>query len=199
MADADGIGGLAEEAAALEGSLGAAVAMTAAFDTELVRMRESLVFTGREVTTLSNSISRGLGRAFDGLIFDGAKLSDALKSVAQTMVDSVYRIALRPVENAVGGAIATGVNGLLSGLFPFEKGGSFAQGPGDAVCAGRRGQRADGVSDAERAGADGRGGARGDHALGARGGRAAGCGDARRGGPGGERDDQRDDAGCAGL
>jgi hypothetical protein len=128
MADADGIGGLAEEAAALEGSLGAAVAMTAAFDAELVRMRESLVFTGREVTTLSNSISRGLGRAFDGLIFDGMKLSDALKSVAQTMVDSVYRIALRPVENAVGGAIANGVNGLLSGLFPFEKGGSFAQG-----------------------------------------------------------------------
>jgi hypothetical protein len=124
----DGLDGLAEQAAALETSLGGAQAMAAAFDAELGRMRESMIFTGREVNTLSNGIGRGLRRAFDGLIFDGMKLSDALKSVAQSMADNVYNVAMRPIQNAVGGAIATGMNDLLSGLFPFEKGGSFAQG-----------------------------------------------------------------------
>ncbi|SPH17628.1 hypothetical protein DEA8626_01152 [Defluviimonas aquaemixtae] len=124
----DGIEGLAAQAAALETSLGGAQAMAAAFDAELGRMRESIIFTGREVGTLSRSIGGGLRRAFDGLIFDGMKLSDALKQVAQTMVNSVYGVAMKPIQDAVGGAIAQGMNGLLSGLFPFEKGGSFSQG-----------------------------------------------------------------------
>jgi len=128
MALTDGLDGLAAQTAALEQSLTGAQAMTAAFDAELGRMRESMVFTGREVSSLSTSIGGGLRRAFDGLVFDGMKLSDALKTVAQTMVDSVYRIAMKPVQQAVGGAVANGLNGLLSGLFPFEKGGSFSQG-----------------------------------------------------------------------
>lgn len=131
MAVTDGIDsaeGLAAQAAALETSLGGAQVMAAAFDAELARMRESMIFTGREVNTLSSNIGHGLRRAFDGLIFDGMKLSDALKRVAQSMADSVYNIALQPIQNAVGGAISSGVNNLLSGLFPFEKGSSFSQG-----------------------------------------------------------------------
>ena len=131
MADVDGIDaaqGLASQAAALESSLQGAQAMTAAFDAELGRMRESMIFTGREVSSLSNSLSRGLGRAFDGVVFEGMKLSDALKSVAQTMAESVYRIAMKPVQDAVGGALANGLNGVLGGLFPFAAGGAFAQG-----------------------------------------------------------------------
>ncbi len=124
----DGIEGLATQAAALEASLAGAQAMTAAFDAELGRMRESMIFTGREVGTLSRSIGGGLRRAFDGLVFDGMKLSDALRQVAKSMADSVYGVAMKPVQDAVGGAVANGINGLLSGLFPFEKGGSFAQG-----------------------------------------------------------------------
>ncbi len=120
--------GWPQQTAALEQSLTGAQVMAAAFDAELGRMRESMVFTGREVSSLSTSIGGGLKRAFDGLVFDGMKLSDALKSVAQTMVDSVYNVAMRPVQQAVGGAVANGMNGLLSGIFPFEKGGSFAQG-----------------------------------------------------------------------
>ena len=128
MAVTDALDGLAAQTAALEQSLGGAQAMTAAFDAELGRMRDSMVFTGREVSSLSTSIGGGLRRAFDGLVFDGIKLSDALKTVARTMADSVYNIALRPVQQAVGGAVANGLNGLLSGLFPFEKGAGFAQG-----------------------------------------------------------------------
>lgn len=124
----DGLDGLAEQAAALELSLGAAADVAAGFDAELGRIRDSMIFAGREVNTLSNGIGRGLRRAFDGVVFDGMKLSDALKSVAQSMADTAYSIAMRPVQQAMGGALAQGLNGVLSGLFPFEKGGAFTQG-----------------------------------------------------------------------
>lgn len=128
MIEVDGLDGLGQQAAALERALGGAETMAGAFNQELARMRESMVFTGREVSTLSNGIGRGLRRAFDGLIFDGMKLSDALESVARTMSDSVYAAAMRPVQNAVGGAIANGMNALLSGVLPFADGGAFSQG-----------------------------------------------------------------------
>lgn len=124
----DGFDALSAQAADLERNLGGAEAVAASFGGELLRMRESMVYTGREVSTLSSSIGRGLRRAFDGLIFDGMKLSDALSEVAQTISASVYSVALRPVQNALGSAIAEGVNGLLSGLLPFANGAAFSQG-----------------------------------------------------------------------
>ena len=117
-----------DQIAALEASLSGSAGMVAAFDGELARMRETMVFTGREVNTLSSGIGGGLRRAFDGLVFDGMKLSDALKGVARTMADTVYGIAMKPVQNALGGAIAQGLNGLLGNIMPFEKGGAFSQG-----------------------------------------------------------------------
>jgi phage-related minor tail protein len=119
---------LQDQIAALEATLAGSAGMVAAFDGELARMRDSLVFTGREVNTLSSGIGGGLRRAFDGLVFDGVKLSDALRGVARTMADTVYGVAMKPVQNALGGAIAQGLNGILGGLMPFEKGGAFAQG-----------------------------------------------------------------------
>jgi phage-related minor tail protein len=114
--------------AALEARMGASAGMVAAFDGELARMQETLLLTGREVGTLSSSIGGGLRRAFDGLVFDGLKLSDALQMVARTMVDSVYSIAMRPVQNAFGGMLAEGISGLMGGIMPFAKGGAFSQG-----------------------------------------------------------------------
>lgn len=128
MIEVDGLDGLGQQAVALERSLGGAEAMAAAFNAELGRMQESMTFTSREAGTLSTSIGRGLRRAFDGLIFDGMKLSDALRDVARSMSESVYAAAMKPVQNAIGGAIATGMNSLLSGLFPFAEGGAFTQG-----------------------------------------------------------------------
>ena len=119
---------LQDQIAALEATLGGTASMVAAFDGELAKMKDSLVFTGREVGALSSGISSGLRRAFDGLVFDGMKLSDALKGVATTMIDTVYGIAMKPVQNAFGGFLAEGINSLLSGVMPFEKGGSFSQG-----------------------------------------------------------------------
>lgn len=128
MIEVDGLDGLGQQAAALERGLGGAEAMAGAFNAELGRMRESLVFTGREAGVLSNSLGRGLRRAFDGLVFDGMKLSDALQGVARTMADSVYGVAMRPMQNALGGAIAQGMTDLLGGVMPFAAGGAFAQG-----------------------------------------------------------------------
>jgi len=112
----------------LEGSLGQATAVTAAFQGELRAMQDTMVYTGREVQGMSRSIGGGLRRAFDGVVFDGMRLSDALRSVAQSMVDAAYSTAMRPVQTALGGAIATGVNGLVSSILPFEKGGAFSGG-----------------------------------------------------------------------
>ena len=114
--------------AALEATLGSATGMAAAFEGELARMRESLTYTGREVGTLSVGIGSGLRRAFDGLVFDGARLSDVLRGLGQSIASSFYGAAIRPVQNAVGGFVAQGINSLISGLMPFEKGGTFAQG-----------------------------------------------------------------------
>lgn len=125
MADLEG---LSEQLAALETVLGSSAGVTAAFDGELRRMQDSMVFAGREVNQLAGGIGGGLRRAFDGLVFDGAKLSDALKGVARSMADTVYNVAMRPVQNAAGGALAGGINALLSGLMPFASGAPFSQG-----------------------------------------------------------------------
>ncbi len=125
MAD---IGTMQEQLEALEAQLGSSVSMVAAFDGELARMRETMIFTGREVNTLSSGISGGLRKAFDGLVFDGMKLNDALKTVANTIVDTVYGIAMKPVTGALGGFLAQGVSSLMGAGMPFAMGGAFSQG-----------------------------------------------------------------------
>lgn len=119
---------LEDQILTLEQKLGGAGAMAAAFDSELRRMQSTIADTGREVNVLSSGITRGLRRSFDGLIFDGMKLSDALKGVAQSMVDAAYSAAIRPVAGHFGGLLASGVEGLVNGLMPFEKGGALSHG-----------------------------------------------------------------------
>ena len=91
-------------------------------------MQDTMLYTGREVQGMSRAIGGGLRRAFDGVIFDGMRLSDALRTVAQSMIDAAYNTAMRPVQNAFGSAIANGINGLVSGILPFQKGGALSQG-----------------------------------------------------------------------
>ncbi|MFC7704995.1 phage tail tape measure protein [Plastorhodobacter daqingensis] len=119
---------LSDQIAALEEQMRGASTVTAAFEGELARMREGMVFADREVARLSTSFGSGLRRAFDGVIFDGMRLSDALRQVARTMIDQVYAVAMRPVQNAVGGVLAQGLNAAVSGVMPFAQGGAFTQG-----------------------------------------------------------------------
>lgn len=118
---------LQDQITALEATLEGATGVVSAFESELGRMRETLLYTGREVNVLSNGFGSGLRRAFDGVVFDGLKLSDALKGVAKSFADTAYGVALKPVQNALGGFIANGLNGLLGGQ-AFADGGAFAQG-----------------------------------------------------------------------
>jgi len=120
--------GFDEQVEALESSLGGASAVAAAFDRELQGMRETIGVTGREVNVLSNGIGRGLRKAFDGLVFDGLRLSDALETVAQSMIDAAYNAAVRPVTSHLGGLLGNGVESLIQGILPFENGGAFTQG-----------------------------------------------------------------------
>ena len=129
MAELDeGADALEAQIAELEVSLAGAASMTAAFQSELRGMQDTMLYTGREVQGMSRAIGGGLRRAFDGVVFDGMRLSDALRNVARSMVDAAYNTAMKPVQNALGGAIANGINGLVSGILPFQKGGAISQG-----------------------------------------------------------------------
>ena len=128
MTDFDTAASLQEQVKALDTSFGAAATVAGAFDGELQRMRRALADTGRDMATLERGFSGGLRRAFDGVAFDGMKLSDALKTVATSMVNTTYQSALRPVTDHVGGLLSKGMGALVGGVLPFAKGGSFAQG-----------------------------------------------------------------------
>jgi len=107
----------------LEEGLGGAGAMVAQFDAELTRMRASMSAAQGSVGTLSNSISRGLRRAFDGLVFDGMKASDALRLVGQSVANAAYSSAINPIARQLGGLLGAGV-----GALGFAQGGAFTQG-----------------------------------------------------------------------
>ena len=112
----------------------------------------------------------GAARAIRGAVFDGMKLSDAL-SGGWKLDDQrgLFNSAVRPVTDHVGGLIAgAGVGGLMSGLLPFEKGGTFAQGRVMPFANGGIVSGPVTFPDAWWHRADGRGGARGDHAAVAR-------------------------------
>lgn len=124
----DGIEGLEARIEGLEVSLGGAESVVSTFETELASLQTTMLYTNREVNMLSRSMGAGLRKAFDGLVFDGMRLSDALKSVATSMVNAAHNTAIKPVQNALGSAIANGVNGLISGILPFQNGAPFSQG-----------------------------------------------------------------------
>ncbi len=133
MSELDGgLGALDAELADLEVTIGDTRAMSRAFSAELQRMQGDLGQASRQVDGFARSIGWGLRRAFDGLVFDGMRLSDALKLLGRTMVDSVLTQALKPVQNALGAAIATGIEGLVGGVvgaaLPFRDGAPFSQG-----------------------------------------------------------------------
>ena len=118
---------LEAQISALEQRLGQTTGLVAEFDSELAGLGRNLTFTGREVEGLSRSFSTGLRRAFDGVVFDGMRMQDALRGIAQTMTNSVYNTAMKPVQNAFGSLLAQGVSGAMGAIMPFAKGGVISQ------------------------------------------------------------------------
>ncbi|SEW20629.1 phage tail tape measure protein, lambda family [Aliiroseovarius sediminilitoris] len=123
-----GLDSFDEQLDALETALGGAQAMTAGFVFELKGMHSTVSDLSADVNTLSSGISSGLRKAFDGLVFDGMKLSDALKDVAQSMSQAAYNAAIKPVAGHFGDILGQAVGAVTNAFWPFEKGGAFAQG-----------------------------------------------------------------------
>jgi hypothetical protein len=113
-------------------------------------MRETMVFTGREVNSLSTGIGGGLRRAFDGLVFDGMKLSDALKGVAKTISTRLFGIAMKPVAMPRAGPAGAGHPAVMGAFHALCQGRRLHAGPGDALCQGRGGLAPGQLSDAGR-------------------------------------------------
>lgn len=124
----NGFDGLEDGAERLNSTLSETGSLVSGFDSELRRMRTAIAGTGRDVATLEKGLSKGLRRAFDGVAFDGMKLSDALSTVARSMVNTTYNAAIKPVSDHVGGMISQGVGSLVQGILPFANGAPFSQG-----------------------------------------------------------------------
>ncbi|MCZ4354195.1 phage tail tape measure protein [Roseovarius aestuarii] len=128
MDDIANLNALDAQVEALDGSLGAATEMAAAFNAELSRVRGTFERTGYDVQTLDRGMSRGLSRAIKGAVVDGDSLSTALNSLANSMINTAFNAAVKPVTDHVGGLLANGVGALMGNLLPFENGASFSQG-----------------------------------------------------------------------
>ncbi|QQA41235.1 phage tail tape measure protein [Pelagovum pacificum] len=114
--------------AALDGTLARSGEMTAVFTAELDRMQRGMSDTTRDMGNLSRAFSGSIRRAFEGVVFDGQRLSDTLATLKDRMSAAAYRAAVTPVTDQLGGMLSGGLNALVSGLMPFGQGGSFSQG-----------------------------------------------------------------------
>lgn len=128
MSESENIEALDAQIEALDGALGGATGMAAAFNAELARVRGSFEKTGYDVATLDRGMSRGLRRALKGAVVHGESLSASLNRLASSMVNTAFNAAVKPVSDHVGGMLAGGIGSLVGNLLPFEKGASFSQG-----------------------------------------------------------------------
>jgi len=124
----DSLFALDEDLGGLESRMADAGRMTAAFSSELSRVRDGLGATTRDLGALERGFSGGLKRAIDGLVIDGGTLSDALSTVGRAMIDTVYAAALKPVTDHLGGLLAQGLSGAIAGMIPHADGAPFSQG-----------------------------------------------------------------------
>lgn len=113
---------------ALQDGLSDSSNVLSAFTAELDRLQLSANKTGTDLSTLERGLSKGLRRAFDGVILDGMKLSDALRMVGQSISSTAYSAAINPVMKQFSGMITGGISTLMGGVMPFAKGGVVSQG-----------------------------------------------------------------------
>lgn len=118
MDDFDDFEALGENAEDLNVTLASTGILVSGFDSELRRMRTSLAATNKDMASLEKGLSKGLRQAFDGAVFDGMKLSDALKTVAKSLSDTVYAAAIKPVTSQVSGLVSQGIGSLVQGILP---------------------------------------------------------------------------------
>ncbi|MEM9577228.1 MAG: phage tail tape measure protein [Pseudomonadota bacterium] len=128
MAEENGFDDLEEGADRLNETLAQTGNLVTGFDGELRRMQGALSSTSRDLSNVERGMTNGLRRAFDGLIFDGAKLSDALGAIRDSMISTAYNAAIKPVTKGISGALTNAVGGLVQNVLPFADGAPFSQG-----------------------------------------------------------------------
>ncbi|MEM6824043.1 MAG: phage tail tape measure protein, partial [Pseudomonadota bacterium] len=128
MSTSDDLDDFASQVSALERALLGTIDVAAAFEGELASMQATVADTGREVRSLSRSMSSSLKGAFDGVVFDGDRLSEAMKDLGDSIARAAYNAAVNPVFGHLGGLLGRGVQGVMSGLLPFANGAGFSQG-----------------------------------------------------------------------
>ncbi|MEX0301006.1 MAG: phage tail tape measure protein [Leisingera sp.] len=128
MADTSSMAELELQGEALGEALDGASGMASAFTEVLGRMKQGFSETGRDAQILDRSLSKGLRRAFDGLVFDGDNLSEAMDTLARSMIRTTYNAAMKPVSNHVSGMMTDGLSALISNILPFANGAAFSQG-----------------------------------------------------------------------
>lgn len=129
--------------AGLEGTMAGLEGVTGAFRRELDGVQGSLKEAGREASGMSRTVSSSLRRAFDGMVFDGKRLSETLGSIGRSISGAVLNRALAPVQGKVGSVVGQGIQAALGGLIPFANGGVLA---GGRVHAFARGGVVDGAT-----------------------------------------------------
>ncbi|MFK7762759.1 MAG: phage tail tape measure protein [Roseobacter sp.] len=128
MTDENGFDDIEAGVDNLNDTLAQTSTLVTGFDGELRRMQGALNATSRDMSNVERGMSRGLRSAFDGLIFDGDKLSDALSSIRESMISTAYNAAIKPVTSGISGALANTVGGLVQSVLPFADGAPFSQG-----------------------------------------------------------------------
>lgn len=128
MTDFEDIEEFADQVTRLERAMSGTMDVAAAFEGELSTMRATFSDTGREVRSLSGGINLGLRRAFEGVVFDGDRLSDAMRGLGESIARAAYNAAVSPVFSHLGGLLGRGVESVVGGLMPFADGASFSQG-----------------------------------------------------------------------
>ena len=98
------------------------------FDATLKRMVGSFSDAKTGAMNLDRAFSTGLRRAMDGVVLDGANLTDALGKIRDSLISSAYSAAAKPVANHFGGLMANGLENLVGAVLPFAKGGVLSQG-----------------------------------------------------------------------
>lgn len=128
MIEIDSLGSFEDQIAALENAMASARDVASGFSGELDKANSALSDTSAEVKSLSSGLGRNLSRAFESVVFDGQKLSDALTKVGRSMMNSAFSAAVKPVSNQFGSVVSTGLQNLVSSALPFGRGGVLQSG-----------------------------------------------------------------------
>jgi lambda family phage tail tape measure protein len=119
---------LEEQLSSLESNIAGTAQMTAVFQQEMNGMQHSISLAEKETRGFSRSLSRGMRGALSDVILEGAKFSDVLGSLAQTMIRSTFNQALTPVTDALSGVFSGGIGSIFGSIFPSANGNSFSGG-----------------------------------------------------------------------